>query len=45
VKRVVNSRKPTADVLLFSKGTLAPYPGLNLVKTDEFELLTTLKSI
>lgn len=45
VKRVVNSRKTTADVLLFSKGTLAPYPGLNLVKTDEFSLLTTLKGV
>lgn len=45
IKRVVNSKKTSADVLLFSKGTLAPQPGLNLLKTAEFSLLTTKKSL
>lgn len=45
LKRVVNSRKTGADVLLFSKGTLAPQPGLNVLQSSEFNVLTTLKSL
>lgn len=43
LKRIVNSRKTSAGVFLFSRGTLAPFEGLNLLKTDEFSLLTTEK--
>lgn len=45
LKRVVNSRKSTGEVLLFSKQPLEPFNGLNLLQTQEFSLLTTLKRI
>ncbi len=43
LKRIVNSKKTSSGVFLFSRGTLAPFDGLNLVKSDEFSLLTTEK--